>query len=124
PGRAATRVAAPASVHGRGLAGRCGSTRRTACGGTIALAVGVQRMAARHVLIRRLPAVETLGCATVICTDKTGTHTTGVMQVRELWGRDHAHLLFAAAACCDAEIRGDGQTGVGDPTELAILLAA
>jgi Ca2+-transporting ATPase len=39
---------------------------------TIALAVGVQRMAARHVLIRRLPAVETLGCATVICTDKTG----------------------------------------------------
>jgi Ca2+-transporting ATPase len=46
---------------------------------TIALAVGVQRMASRHVLIRRLPAVETLGCATVICTDKTGTLTTGVM---------------------------------------------
>ncbi|HLG58724.1 MAG TPA: cation-translocating P-type ATPase [Vicinamibacterales bacterium] len=91
---------------------------------TIALAVGVQRMAARHVLIRRLPAVETLGCATVICTDKTGTLTTGVMQVRELWGRDHAHLLFAAAACCDAEIRRDGQAGVGDPTELAILMAA
>jgi Ca2+-transporting ATPase len=91
---------------------------------TIALAVGVQRMAARHVLIRRLPAVETLGCATVICTDKTGTLTTGVMQVRELWGRDHAHLLLAAAACCDAEIRRDGQAGIGDPTELAILTAA
>jgi P-type Ca2+ transporter type 2C len=91
---------------------------------TIALAVGVQRMATRHVLIRRLPAVETLGCATVICTDKTGTLTTGVMQVRELWGRDHPHLLFAAAACCDAEIRRDSQTGVGDPTELAILMAA
>ncbi len=91
---------------------------------TIALAVGVQRMAARHVLIRRLPAVETLGCATVICTDKTGTLTTGVMQVREHWGRDHAHLLLAAAACCDAEIRRDGQAGVGDPTELAILMAA
>jgi Ca2+-transporting ATPase len=91
---------------------------------TIALAVGVQRMAARNVLIRRLPAVETLGCATVICTDKTGTLTTGVMQVRELWGRDHARLLFAAAACSDAEIRPDGQTGVGDPTELAILTAA
>ena len=72
---------------------------------TIALAVGVQRMAARHVLIRRLPAVETLGCATVICTDKTGTLTTGVMRVRELWGRDHADLLFAAAACCDAELQ-------------------
>jgi P-type Ca2+ transporter type 2C len=91
---------------------------------TIALAVGVQRMAARHVLIRRLPAVETLGCATVICTDKTGTLTTGIMQVRELWGRDHTQLLLAAAACCDAEIRRDGQTGVGDPTELAILIAA
>jgi Ca2+-transporting ATPase len=91
---------------------------------TIALAVGVQRMAARHVLIRRLPAVETLGCATVICTDKTGTLTTGVMRVRELWGRDHTQLLHAAAACCDAEIRRDGQAGVGDPTELAILMAA
>src|SRR5207342_2353751 len=91
---------------------------------TIALAGGVQRMAARHVLVRRLPAVETLGCATVICTDKTGTLTTGVMQVRELWGRDHAQLLLAAAACCDAEIRLDGQAGVGDPTEVAILMAA
>ncbi len=51
---------------------------------TIALAVGVQRMAARHVLVRKLHAVETLGCATVICTDKTGTLTTGSMRVREL----------------------------------------
>jgi P-type Ca2+ transporter type 2C len=91
---------------------------------TVALAVGVQRMASRHVLVRRLPAVETLGCATVICTDKTGTLTTGVMRVRKLWGPDHHELLFAATACCNAEFARDGQGGVGDPTELAILIAA
>jgi Ca2+-transporting ATPase len=60
----------------------------------------------------------------VICTDKTGTLTTGVMRVRELWGRDHTSLLFAAAACCDAELSADGLGGVGDPTEVAILAAA
>ena len=91
---------------------------------TIALAVGVQRMAARKALVRRLPAVETLGCATVICTDKTGTLTTGVMTVRELWGPDETRLLAAAAACCDADLGQGGQGGVGDPTELAILAAA
>jgi Ca2+-transporting ATPase len=91
---------------------------------TIALAIGVQRMSERHVLIRRLPAVETLGSATVICTDKTGTLTTGVMAVRELWGGDHQALLAAAAACCDAELGPDGRTGTGDPTEIALLAAA
>jgi Ca2+-transporting ATPase len=91
---------------------------------TIALAIGVQRMSERHVLIRRLPAVETLGSATVICTDKTGTLTTGVMTVRELWGADHHALLAAAAACCDAELADDHRTGTGDPTELALLAAA
>lgn len=91
---------------------------------TIALAIGVQRMAARHALIRRLPSVETLGCATVICTDKTGTLTTGVMAVRELWGPDHTKLLDAAAACSDAELGGDEKSGNGDPTEVALLMAA
>ena len=91
---------------------------------TIALAIGVQRMAARHVLIRKLPAVETLGCATVVCTDKTGTLTTGSMRVRELWGADHVKLLDAGAACSDAELAPDGQGGVGDTTELAILIEA
>ena len=46
------------------------------------------------------------------------------MQVREPWSRDHARLMFAAAACSDAQVRADGQTGVGDRTELAILTAA
>ncbi len=91
---------------------------------TIALAIGVQRMAARHVLIRRLPSVETLGSATVICTDKTGTLTTGVMTVREIWGADHQQVLAAAAACSDAELGPNGSTGTGDPTEIAILAAS
>jgi len=91
---------------------------------TIALALAVQRMAARHALVRRLLAVETLGSATVICTDKTGTLTTGIMTVRELWGPDHRRLLDAAAACCDAELGVDGRGGVGDPTEIALLAAA
>jgi Ca2+-transporting ATPase len=91
---------------------------------TIALAIGVQRMVSRHVLVRKLPAVETLGCATVICTDKTGTLTTGVMTVRELWGPDQQTLVAAGAANCDAELAADELTGIGDSTEVAILVAA
>ncbi|MCB9738529.1 MAG: cation-translocating P-type ATPase [Deltaproteobacteria bacterium] len=104
---------------------------------TIALAIGVERMAARQVLVRRLPAVEALGSATVICTDKTGTLTRGVMQVRERWTADGVRdeqLIYAAAACCDAELAAlrDSDAfdpdlpvrGVGDPTEIALLDAA
>jgi Ca2+-transporting ATPase len=102
---------------------------------TIALALGMQRMAAHKLLVRRLSAVETLGSVTVICTDKTGTLTTGIMEVREVWsfeGRD-GDVLYAAAACCDAELgrAGAGHDGddgrahdSGDTTELALLRAA
>ena len=91
---------------------------------TIALAVGVERLANRNVIVRRLTAVETLGAVTLICTDKTGTLTTGVMTVRETWGPDRRRLLAAAASCADAELGPGGSGGSGDPTELAILAAA
>lgn len=101
---------------------------------TLALAMGTQRMARRQALIKRLSAVETLGCTTAICTDKTGTLTQNAMTVRELWlagrwltvtgvgyapegqimaqdtplrqpvGGDLRHMLVAAGLCNDARV--------------------
>ena len=93
---------------------------------TIVLALGVQRLAKRGAIITKLAAVETLGCAQVICSDKTGTLTRNRMEVRELWSpsRDgQTQALMAFALCNDAQPR-QGEEGVGDPTELALLRKA
>lgn len=106
---------------------------------TLTLSFGVQKMVKKHAIIRKLPAVETLGTANVICSDKTGTLTQNKMQVRRVWFRgdtvvdveeamtDEAmEVLKMAALCSNAkveQVEEDSQQVVGNPTEVAIVSA-
>ncbi|MBS7530325.1 calcium-translocating P-type ATPase, SERCA-type [Hazenella sp. IB182353] len=120
---------------------------------TVALAMGVQRMIRRRAIVRKLPSVETLGCATVVCSDKTGTLTQNKMTVTHIWSDGHryevtgsgfepkgsflcdqqaiqvqnhfslARLLEVAGNCNNASLHAGGRVD-GDPTEGALLVAA
>ena len=107
---------------------------------TIVLSIGVQRMVKRNALIRRLPAVETLGGASIICSDKTGTLTQNRMTLVKAYfdGKETTEdisgncspeikkLLQYGTLCCDGSVvfNGKEEQHIGDPTETAIVLAA
>ncbi len=92
---------------------------------TIAMAVGAQRMARRRAIVRRLPAVESLGAVSVVCTDKTGTLTLGEMTVTTLWAGDTEYEVRGVGYGPDGEVRTAGTVHrAGDDAPLAALLTA
>lgn len=93
---------------------------------TIVLSIGVTKMSHRNAVIRKLTAVETLGCAQIICSDKTGTLTQNRMTVVDYYSQDQDILAAGMALCSDAELKvTDGvEEVVGEPTEAALVAYA
>ena len=88
---------------------------------TIVLSIGVTNMSKRNAIIRKLTAVETLGCTQIICSDKTGTLTQNKMTVVEHAAEDEKLLEIAMALCSDANLDPDSGEAVGEPTECALV---